>query len=385
MHNLTSDVLPPLSLYIHIPWCIKKCPYCDFNSHQENNIPEDDYVQALLEDLTIDTSFVQGRAIDTIFFGGGTPSLLSATALNRLLAGVRELVPVNSTAEITLEANPGTFEQDKFSDYFKAGINRLSIGIQSFQPTQLITLGRIHNQDEATRAANIAHQAGFKELNLDLMYGLPNQTVSEALNDLSRAVALNPSHLSWYQLTIEPNTVFYTKPPTLPEDDNLWDIQEAGQAFLKKQGFEQYEISAYAKPGHQCQHNVNYWQFGDYIGIGAGAHGKITLSNTKEIIRTQKTRTPRDYLNPHKTYLSQSSVVKQEELAMEFFMNAFRLNQGVDKVHFFQRTHNQTIPDLTHQALQRALEQGLLEEDQTSWRPTDLGREHLNTLLQLFI
>lgn len=385
MHNLTSDVLPPLSLYIHIPWCIKKCPYCDFNSHQENNIPEDDYVQALLEDLTIDTSFVQGRAIDTIFFGGGTPSLLSATALNRLLAGVRELVPVNPTAEITLEANPGTFEQDKFSDYFKAGINRLSIGIQSFQPTQLITLGRIHNQDEATRAANIAHQAGFKELNLDLMYGLPNQTVSEALNDLSRAVALNPSHLSWYQLTIEPNTVFYTKPPTLPEDDNLWDIQEAGQAFLKKQGFEQYEISAYAKPGHQCQHNVNYWQFGDYIGIGAGAHGKITLSNTKEIIRTQKTRTPRDYLNPHKTYLSQSSVVKQEELAMEFFMNAFRLNQGVDKVHFFQRTHNQTIPDLTHQALQRALEQGLLEEDQTSWRPTDLGREHLNTLLQLFI
>ncbi|OUS24408.1 YggW family oxidoreductase [Gammaproteobacteria bacterium 45_16_T64] len=385
MHNLTSDVLPPLSLYIHIPWCIKKCPYCDFNSHQENNIPEDDYVQALLEDLTIDTSFVQGRAIDTIFFGGGTPSLLSATALNRLLAGVRELVPVNPTAEITLEANPGTFEQDKFSDYFKAGINRLSIGIQSFQPTQLITLGRIHNQDEATRAANIAHQAGFKELNLDLMYGLPNQTVSEALNDLSRAVALNPSHLSWYQLTIEPNTVFYTKPPTLPEDDNLWDIQEAGQAFLKKQGFEQYEISAYAKPGHQCQHNVNYWQFGDYIGIGAGAHGKITLSNTKEIIRTQKTRTPRDYLNPHKTYLSQSSVVKQEELAMEFFMNAFRLNQGVDKAHFFQRTHNQTIPDLTHQALQRALEQGLLEEDLTSWRPTDLGREHLNTLLQLFI
>lgn len=383
--NTALAPLPPLSLYIHIPWCIKKCPYCDFNSHQAEEIPEDRYIDALLDDAARDAQWSQGRAIDTIFFGGGTPSLLSSQGLQRLLRGLRDTLDIAPSAEITLEANPGTFEQDKFSQYFAAGINRLSIGIQSFQPQQLITLGRIHNQDEATRAAGIAHQAGFTALNLDLMYGLPNQTVASALNDLSRAIALNPSHISWYQLTIEPNTVFYSKPPTLPENDYLWDIQEAGQALLKQHGYEQYEISAYAKPHQQCQHNINYWQFGDYIGIGAGAHGKITLRDTHSIIRTQKTRTPKDYLHPDKQYLSLTTTVEPEELAMEFFMNAFRLNEGVEKSTFYQRTLHNTLPPLTQQALQHAIDQGLLEENPAHWRPTALGREHLNTLLQLFI
>ena len=392
--TLTPEALPPLSLYIHIPWCIRKCPYCDFNSHQtkestssQPGFPEDAYIDALLDDLTTDLSFVQGRNIETLFFGGGTPSLLSASALERLLIGIHALVPIAKNAEITLEANPGTFEQDKFTAYRHAGINRLSIGVQSFQPEQLVNLGRIHNQDEATEAAGMAHKAGFNKLNIDLMYGLPNQTPDQALNDLSQAVALNPSHISWYQLTIEPNTVFYNKPPTLPEDDALWDIQEAGQAYLQEQGYLQYEISAYAKKGNRCLHNVNYWQFGDYLGIGAGAHGKITLGNTQEIIRYQKTRMPTDYLNRtiDKTFLSSSSRIDEDERAMEFFMNGLRLNEGISKQHFFQRTLQATLPKALIQPLQQATTLGLLLETNERWQPTALGRQHLNTLLQLFI
>ncbi len=392
--TLTPEALPPLSLYIHIPWCIRKCPYCDFNSHQtkettssQPGFPENAYIDALLEDLTTDLSFVQGRNIETLFFGGGTPSLLSASALKRLLIGIHALIPIAKNAEITLEANPGTFEQDKFTAYRHAGINRLSIGVQSFQPEQLVNLGRIHNQDEATEAAGMAHKAGFNKLNIDLMYGLPNQTPDQALNDLSQAVALNPSHISWYQLTIEPNTVFYNKPPTLPEDDALWDIQEAGQAYLQEQGYLQYEISAYAKKGNRCLHNVNYWQFGDYLGIGAGAHGKITLGNTQEIIRYQKTRMPTDYLNRtiDKTFLSSSSRIDEDERAMEFFMNGLRLNEGISKQHFFQRTLHATLPKALIQPLQQATIQGLLLETNERWQPTALGRQHLNTLLQLFI
>lgn len=391
---LTPEALPPLSLYIHIPWCVRKCPYCDFNSHQtkestpsQPGFPENAYIDALLEDLTTDLPFVQGRNIETLFFGGGTPSLLSASALERLLIGIHALVPIAKNAEITLEANPGTFEQEKFTAYRHAGINRLSIGVQSFQPEQLINLGRIHNQDEATEASRMAHQAGFNKLNIDLMYGLPNQTPDQALNDLSQAVALNPSHISWYQLTIEPNTVFYNKPPTLPEDDTLWDIQEAGQAYLQEQGYLQYEISAYARKGYQCLHNVNYWQFGDYLGIGAGAHGKVTLGNTQEIIRYQKTRMPTDYLNraKDKTFLSSSTRIDEDERAMEFFMNGLRLNEGISKQHFFQRTLHSTLPKALVQPLEQAITQGLLLETNKHWQPTTLGRQHLNTLLQLFI
>jgi len=392
--TLTLEALPPLSLYIHIPWCIRKCPYCDFNSHQtkeatssQPGFPENAYIDALLEDLTTDFPFVQGRNIETLFFGGGTPSLLSASALERLLIGIHAIVPIAENAEITLEANPGTFEQEKFTAYRRAGINRLSIGVQSFQPEQLVNLGRIHNQDEATEAAGMAHQAGFNKLNIDLMYGLHNQTPEQALNDLSQAVALNPSHISWYQLTIEPNTVFYNKPPTLPEDDALWDIQEAGQAYLQEQGYLQYEISAYAKKENRCLHNVNYWQFGDYLGIGAGAHGKITLGNTQEIIRYQKTRMPTDYLNRtiDKTFLSSSSRIDEDERAMEFFMNGLRLNEGISKQHFFQRTLQATLPKALIQPLQQATTLGLLLETNERWQPTALGRQHLNTLLQLFI
>jgi len=389
-----SGTLPPLSLYIHIPWCIQKCPYCDFNSHQtketstsQPGFPEDAYIDALLDDLATDLPLVQGRTIETLFFGGGTPSLLSAAALDRLLIGINTLIPIVENAEITLEANPGTFEQEKFTAYRHAGINRLSIGVQSFQPKQLVNLGRIHDENEATAAAKMAHQAGFNKLNIDLMYGLPNQTPDQALDDLAQAIALNPSHISWYQLTIEPNTVFYNKPPTLPEDDALWDIQEAGQAYLQEKGYMQYEISAYAKTGHQCQHNINYWQFGDYLGIGAGAHGKITLENTQNIIRYQKTRMPTDYLDrvQDKTFLSSSTLIDQDERAMEFFMNGLRLNEGISKQHFFQRTLHSTLPKALIQPLQQATAKGLLLEDHERWQPTELGRQHLNTLLQLFI
>jgi len=392
----TPGALPPLSLYIHIPWCIRKCPYCDFNSHQtkeptssQPGFPEDAYIDALLDDLAADLPFVQGRSIETLFFGGGTPSLLSASALERLLVGINALVPIANNAEITLEANPGTFEQEKFTAYRNAGINRLSIGVQSFQPEQLINLGRIHNQNEATAAAGMAHQAGFNKLNIDLMYGLPKQTPDQALDDLAQAVALNPSHISWYQLTIEPNTVFYNKPPTLPEDDALWDIQEAGQAYLQQQGYLQYEISAYAKKESQCQHNVNYWQFGDYLGIGAGAHGKITLADTQEIIRYQKTRMPTDYLKraleEDKKFISSSVPVDKDERAMEFFMNGLRLNDGISKQHFFQRTLHSTMPSALEKPLKQAITKGLLIETNEYWKPTELGRQHLNTLLQLFI
>lgn len=381
----STPVLPPLSLYIHIPWCIRKCPYCDFNSHQADTIPEDAYIDALLEDLTIDLPLVQGRTLTTVFFGGGTPSLLSPEGLSRLLTAINALLPINKQTEVTLEANPGTFEQGKFTAYRQTGINRLSVGVQSFQPEQLLTLGRIHSQDEATKAVGMAHQAGFEELNIDLMYGLPNQTPTQALDDLAQAVALNPSHISWYQLTIEPNTVFYSKPPTLPTDDALWDIQEAGQAYLKEQGYLQYEISAYAKHNHQCQHNINYWQFGDYLGIGAGAHGKITHANTLEIIRYQKTRMPKDYLNRNKAFLSSSTVINQDEKAMEFFMNGLRLNNGISKQHFFQRTLHTTLPMTVEKQLHYAVQQGLLIDNDTHWLPTALGRQHLNTLLQLFI
>ncbi len=375
--------LPPLALYIHIPWCVRKCPYCDFNSHAASPVlPEEEYVDALLADLDQDLAAVYGRPLSSIFFGGGTPSLFSAAALGRLLAGVEQRIPFTADIEITLEANPGTFEQDKFVAYRKLGINRLSIGIQSFQPNKLEALGRIHTGDEALRAAEMARRAGFYNFNLDLMHGLPDQSLEEALDDLRQAIALAPTHLSWYQLTLEPNTVFWNQPPELPEDDILWDIQEAGQALLAEHGFSQYEVSAYARPGKAARHNLNYWSFGDFIGIGAGAHGKLSHPDGR-IVRTWKTRLPKDYLNPGKQFKAGEKTLTADELPFEFLMNALRLTQGVDAELFAQRTG---LPLQTLAAARAEAEQkGLLQVEPTRLVATARGQLFLNDLLQYFL
>lgn len=375
--------LPPLSLYIHIPWCVRKCPYCDFNSHTASPIlPEEEYVDALLADLDLDLPHVHGRELRSIFFGGGTPSLFSAQALGRLLTGVEQRIRFASDIEITLEANPGTFEQDKFRAYRGLGINRLSIGIQSFQEAKLKALGRIHNGDEAIRAADMARQAGFDNFNLDLMHGLPDQSQEEALNDLRQAIALAPTHLSWYQLTLEPNTVFWNQPPVLPEDDILWDIQETGQQLLADHGYAQYEVSAYAQPGKAARHNLNYWAFGDFIGIGAGAHGKLSHPDGR-IIRTWKTRLPKDYLNPDKPFQAGHKRLSTEELPFEFLMNALRLTDGVDAALFQERT-GLSLASLTS-ARREAEQRGLLKADPARLVATPQGQLFLNDLLQYFL
>jgi oxygen-independent coproporphyrinogen-3 oxidase len=375
--------LPPLSLYIHIPWCVRKCPYCDFNSHTASPIlPEEEYVDALLADLDLDLPHVHGRELRSIFFGGGTPSLFSAQALGRLLTGVEQRIRFASDIEITLEANPGTFEQDKFRAYRGLGINRLSIGIQSFQEAKLKALGRIHNGDEAIRAADMARQAGFDNFNLDLMHGLPDQSQEEALNDLRQAIALAPTHLSWYQLTLEPNTVFWNQPPVLPEDDILWDIQETGQQLLADNGYAQYEVSAYAQPGKAARHNLNYWAFGDFIGIGAGAHGKLSHPDGR-IIRTWKTRLPKDYLNPDKPFQAGHKRLSTEELPFEFLMNALRLTDGVDAALFQERT-GLSLASLTS-ARREAEQRGLLKTDPARLVATPQGQLFLNDLLQYFL
>jgi oxygen-independent coproporphyrinogen-3 oxidase len=342
--------LPPLALYIHIPWCIRKCPYCDFNSHQANDdLPEAEYVAALRADLEQDLVLAQGRKLTSIFFGGGTPSVFSANAIAQILQDAERLVGFESDIEITLEANPGTFEQERFSGFRAAGANRLSIGIQSFNDVQLKLLGRVHGRDEALRAVNVARKAGFDNINLDLMHGLPQQSISDAMADLQQAIALSPEHLSWYQLTIEQNTVFYSAPPILPEEEILADIQDAGQALLANAGYAQYEVSAYAQPNRQARHNLNYWQFGDYLGIGAGAHGKITQPTQNSIMRLWKTRLPKHYLesqqkitspiNGHQnSYAGGGEVLTPESLPLEFMLNALRLNEGVALEYFTERT-----------------------------------------------
>lgn len=372
----------PLALYIHIPWCIRKCPYCDFNSHETKQIPEAEYLQALLQDLTQDAALAQGREIQSIFFGGGTPSLFAADSYAQLLQDIHAITPLARDAEITLEANPGTFEYQKFKGFRAAGINRLSVGVQSFQPQQLQALGRVHDRDEAMRAIGAAREVGFEKLNIDLMHGLPQQSVQNALADLQQAVDLQPSHLSWYQLTIEPNTVFYSKPPRLPDDELLWEIDQAGKQFIAAQGFAQYEISAYAKPGFECAHNLNYWQFGDYLAIGAGAHGKITDLHSGVITRYNKTRLPKDYLAADKSFTAQQTLIASSELPFEFFMNALRLNQPVAKALFTQRTG---LPLATvAQPIADAIRKGLLTETEQHWQTTPQGQLFLNELLQLF-
>ena len=375
--------LPPLALYIHIPWCVKKCPYCDFNSHAAGpSLPEEAYVDALLADLDADLEQVHGRELTSIFFGGGTPSLFSAKALGRLLEGVQRRVAFANDIEITLEANPGTFEQAKFRDYRALGINRLSIGVQSFQAEKLQALGRIHNGDEAIRAADMARAAGFDNFNLDLMHGLPGQSIEDALSDLHTAIAQQPTHLSWYQLTMEPNTVFWNQPPEVPEDDVLWDIQEAGQALLATEGYRQYEVSAYAQADRAARHNLNYWTFGDFLGIGAGAHAKLSNPDGR-ILRSWKTRLPKDYLDPAKTFQAGTRPLTADELPFEFLMNVLRLTDGVPASLFTART-GLPLAQLGKARLE-AEQRGLLQADPQRLRATAEGQLFLNDLLQHFL
>ena len=324
-------IAPPLSLYIHIPWCVEKCPYCDFNSHAlKHAIPEQDYIAQLLLDLDTDIARfnLQQRPLHSIFIGGGTPSLFSAPAIEQLLTQVLQRFEHKADIEITLEANPGTVEADKFIGFFNGGVSRLSVGVQSFESDKLIKLGRIHDSQQAKTAANLASECGVKSFNLDLMHGLPDQSVEHALDDLKTAISLNPTHISWYQLTIEPNTAFHSKPPKLPQDEILWHIQDQGIALLNQAGYQQYEISAYSKPQYQCQHNLNYWQFGDYLGIGCGAHGKITDVDTQKIYRTVKVKHPKGYLDTSRKALDKLHTVTAEELPFEYMMNRLRLFSG---------------------------------------------------------
>jgi oxygen-independent coproporphyrinogen-3 oxidase len=378
--------LPPLSLYIHIPWCVQKCPYCDFNSHGQKQqvLPETEYVSHLLDDLTEDVKLVGNRAIHSIFIGGGTPSLFSPQAIHTLLKGVKKRVNLLADAEITMEANPGTVESQRFADYVKAGITRISIGVQSFQPDKLTALGRIHDENQALKATKLAKSIGLNSFNLDLMHGLPKQSLEDAMFDLNTAITQQPPHLSWYQLTIEPNTQFHSKPPKLPEDELLWDIQEQGDELLRRAGFEQYEISAYSQAGQQCQHNLNYWRFGDYLGVGCGAHGKITLANENKIIRTVKVKHPKGYMDLTRSYTSEKKVVTKQDLPFEFFMNRFRLLEPCPKSDYASFT-GIPLDNATKQNLETAITRGLLVESSDEWQVTPLGRRYLNTLLEMMV
>ena len=383
---MQSMYQPPLSLYVHIPWCVQKCPYCDFNSHAlKHDIPEQDYVSALITDLDddIDRFSLQHRELHSIFIGGGTPSLFSGAAIASLLEQVKARFVCLDDMEVTLEANPGTVEANKFKDFVNAGVTRLSIGVQSFESDKLIKLGRIHDNQQAINAAKLARASGIKSFNLDLMHGLPKQDLVGALDDLKQAIALAPDHISWYQLTIEPNTSFYSKPPTLPEDEVLWSIQEQGVQLLADAGYEQYEISAYAKTGRRSEHNLNYWRFGDYLGIGCGAHGKVTDIGSGQIFRTVKIKHPKGYLETDRRALDQINQVSAEELAFEFMMNQCRLRESFPLKRFEQRTgllKAAILPKLEH-----AKSKGMLTASNDNWQVTDTGHRYLNDLLELFL
>jgi oxygen-independent coproporphyrinogen-3 oxidase len=377
---------PPLTLYIHFPWCIKKCPYCDFNSHAiKDALPEDAYIQALLKDLDSELPHAWGRTVQSIFMGGGTPSLISPAGMETLLSGIRARLPLKPGAEITLEANPGSAEQLRFSGYREAGINRLSIGIQSFNDQQLSRLGRVHNAAEASRAAQAARDAGFDNFNLDLMFGLPEQGEAQALDDLQQAINLQPAHLSWYQLTLEPNTLFHARPPELPDEDTKWAIQQAGQSQLAAQGYTQYEVSAYAQPGRRCYHNLNYWSFGDYIGIGAGAHGKITDGGHGVIRRRWKKRHPDAYLETagSAACIDGQRTLTPGEAVFEFALNSLRLKQGFSLDTFEYNTG--LVKKHIMSVLQEAQNDGLLSIDQDHVNHTDQGWRFLDNLIERFL
>ena len=379
---MTAPTLPPLSLYVHLPWCVRKCPYCDFNSHERDGaLPEDAYFAALLTDLAQELDDVHGRPITSIFFGGGTPSLLSPAFYERLLSALAARLSFASDIEITLEANPGTVEQDRFHGFRAAGINRLSLGVQSFNDPHLRALGRIHGGAEAIRAAEQARQAGFDNLNLDLMHGLPGQRQAEALADLQQAIALAPTHISWYELTIEPNTAFYRAPPVQPDNDSMADTEAAGFALLAEHGYIRYEVSAFARAGQTCRHNLNYWQYGDYLGLGAGAHGKVTRQGVPH--RYRKTRLPTHYLAEDGTRRLDLIALPPGELPGDFMLNALRLPDGVPAGLFAARTGADAA--LLAPILQQARQKGLMVEDPTRLACTPLGLAHLNTTLGLFL
>ncbi len=375
--------LPQLSLYVHVPWCVRKCPYCDFNSHEaRNSIPEAAYIDALIADLTTALPNIWGRRVQTIFFGGGTPSLFSAASLDRLLSAIRARINVAPDAEITLEANPGTFEAEKFASYRKLGINRLSIGIQSFNAKHLKALGRIHDDDEARRAVAIAKD-NFDNFNLDLMYALPEQSLQQALADIEHAVSLGAPHISAYHLTLEPNTLFYKYPPPLPDHDASAAIQEAIEAHLADAGYRHYETSAFAKPGHSCRHNLNYWQFGDYLGIGAGAHSKLSFQD--RIVREMRYKHPEMYLRKTNSgdAVQEQRIVGAADLPFEFMMNALRLTEGMPLALFAERTG---LPiNVVSKALENAEAKQLIARDHLHFAPTIKGQRFLNDLLETFL
>lgn len=380
---------PQIALYIHIPWCVRKCPYCDFNSHEQHgDLDQAAYVAALLADLDGDLQdfpFVAARRISTVFFGGGTPSLFASASIKQILDGARQRLTFEPDCEITLEANPGTIERGRFAGFAAAGINRVSIGVQSFDDAALGRLGRIHNADEARRAVVEAQDAGIAEINLDLMYALPEQTLAAAEFDIDQAIGLAPTHISHYQLTLEANTLFAARPPHLPDEDSAWDMQESGQQRLADAGFSQYEVSAYARRGHPCRHNLNYWRFGDYLGIGAGAHGKLSDPAKSRILRPWKKKAPRSYLQQAATAnrFGGCEAVPNEQLAFEFMLNALRLNAGFSWQTFTDRTglERTSIAPILAQASAR----NWLLSDAEGARPTELGRRFLNNLIELFL
>jgi putative oxygen-independent coproporphyrinogen III oxidase len=383
--------LPPLALYVHMPWCVRKCPYCDFNSHQlKSAAPDSRYIDALIADLATELPLIAGRRIETLFFGGGTPSLFQPAEIGRLLGALRERVEFATAAEITLEANPGTIERGRFAAYRDAGINRVSLGAQSFSGKALSALGRIHSPDDTYLSVEELKSAGIDNFNLDLMYALPHQTAAEAEADVEAACALRPAHISYYHLTLEPGTVFHSRPPPLPDEDAAWDMQSSGQRILAEAGYQQYEVSAYARGDARCQHNLNYWLFGDYVGLGAGAHGKISLGLPERILRTVKPRQPRDYqqaVDLGHAILGERNGVEPGQLAFEFMLNALRLNEGFTTQIFEARTGLSI--DCVAQQISRASERGLLSPagagPDLGWAPTGLGRRFLNDLQSGFL
>ena len=384
---MTALIPPPLSLYIHIPWCVKKCPYCDFNSHgQKGELPVAEYVAALVRDLEQDLPLVWGRTVHSVFFGGGTPSLFMPDAIGAMLDACSSRLRFAPSAEITMECNPGTAEHGRFEAYRAAGVNRISFGIQSFDDGCLQRLGRIHDSAEAERAVKLAQDAGYDNLNLDLMYALPGQDLAMALDDVERAIALQPAHLSHYQLTMEPNTAFAARPPEgLPDEDSAWDIQEACIERMADAGYAQYEVSAYARPGRQCAHNLNYWRFGDYLGIGAGAHGKISSGASGEVLRRWKPKNPRDFMAHAGTPqgIGGDDPIAPANLPFDYMLNALRLVEGFSLADFEVRTGLDR--SVVAGELAQARERGWLDAEGEHWRPTELGRRFTNDVIGLFL
>ncbi|HEX3847371.1 MAG TPA: radical SAM family heme chaperone HemW [Steroidobacteraceae bacterium] len=378
----------PLGLYVHMPWCVRKCPYCDFNSHQlRSPTPDPSYIDALIRDFEAELPRCRGRRIDSVFFGGGTPSLFRPEEFDRLLGALRDRAQLAADAEITLEANPGTIERGRFDGYREAGINRVSLGAQSFSAPALEALGRIHSVDDTCRAVEELRAAGLDNFNLDLMYALPGQSLEQAIEDVRRACDLQPAHISYYQLTLEPGTVFHERPPELPDEESSWRIQCAGQRMLADAGYAQYEVSAYARAGSRCRHNLNYWRFGDYVGIGAGAHGKVSLSLPGEIVRTVKPKQPREYLaraaGERAAAWGEAVAVAAADLPFEFMLNALRLNEGFDLDDYRERTGLEW--DSIEAGIRRAEARGLLTKGEKGWKPTELGLRFLNDLQASFL